>query len=132
MTKIAIIEDDESISQMYQFKFETEGYEVAVAANGQLGLEVIKKMKPDVILLDLMIPILSGDQMLAAMRKEDWGKDIKVIVLTNISRADSPPALDHLNVAKYVVKAQTTPSGLIGIVQEVLGTASNQTGQTDQ
>jgi DNA-binding response OmpR family regulator len=120
MNKIVIVEDDEAIAQMYSFKFEAEGFKVAVAVNGQLGLDVIKEMQPEIILLDLMIPVMSGDKMLEAMRKEDWGVGIKVIVLTNISRADAPTVLDSLNVDRYIVKAQTTPSGLVEAVNEVL------------
>jgi DNA-binding response OmpR family regulator len=56
MPKIAIIEDDQAISQMYRFKFETEGYEVQTADNGKLGLTLIDSFKPDIVLLDLMMP----------------------------------------------------------------------------
>ncbi len=59
MTKIAIIEDDQAISQMYRFKFEAEGYTVETAGNGKLGLELAETMKPDIILLDLMMPSYS-------------------------------------------------------------------------
>jgi DNA-binding NtrC family response regulator len=68
MTKIAIIEDDQAISQMYRFKFEADGFEVETAENGKLGLELVEKMRPQIILLDLMMPEMTGDEMLAAMR----------------------------------------------------------------
>ena len=68
MTKIAIIEDDQAISQMYRFKFEAEGYSVETAENGKLGLELTEKMKPDIILLDLMMPEMTGDEMLTRLR----------------------------------------------------------------
>jgi len=77
MTKIAIVEDDSAIAQMYRFKFEAEGYEVQTADNGRLGLELAEVFRPDMILLDLMMPEMSGEEMLAAMRKETWGKKIK-------------------------------------------------------
>ena len=79
--KIAIIEDDQAISQMYRFKFENEGYDVQTAENGRLGLELAQSFKPDIVLLDLMMPEMNGDEMLTLMRKTDWGKDIKVIIL---------------------------------------------------
>jgi DNA-binding response OmpR family regulator len=69
--KIAIVEDDQAISQMYRFKFEAEGYTVETAENGKLGLELAEKMKPDIILLDLMMPEMNGDEMLAALRKTE-------------------------------------------------------------
>ena len=66
--KVAIIEDDQTISQMYRFKFESEGYQVETAENGKLGLELAEAMKPDIILLDLMMPEMSGDEMLGKLR----------------------------------------------------------------
>ena len=62
--KIAIIEDDQAISTMYRIKFDAEGYTVETAANGKLGLKLAEEMKPDIILLDLMMPEMNGDEML--------------------------------------------------------------------
>ena len=93
MTKIAIIEDDQAISQMYRFKFEAEGYTVQTAENGKLGLQLAESMKPDIILLDLMMPEMNGDQMLEQLRATSWGKAIKVIVLTNMGEQEIPPRL---------------------------------------
>src|SRR3954471_16516362 len=98
MTKIAIIEDDQAISQMYRFKFEAEGYTVETAENGRLGLALAESMKPDIILLDLMMPEMTGDQMLEALRKTDWGKDIKVIILTNMGEQEIPAKVKELGV----------------------------------
>ena len=64
MIKVAIIEDDQAISQMYRIKFEAEGYSVETAENGKLGLRLIEKMRPDIILLDLMMPVMGGEEML--------------------------------------------------------------------
>ena len=82
MPKIAIIEDDQAISQMYRIKFEAEGYDVETAENGKLGLELAEKIQPDIILLDLMMPEMNGDEMLQNMRQTEWGKTIPVIILT--------------------------------------------------
>ena len=76
--KVAIIEDDMAISQMYRLKFESEGYEVQTADNGRLGLELVEIFKPEIILLDLMMPEMTGDEMLVQLRKKPWGKDITV------------------------------------------------------
>ena len=72
MAKIAIVEDDQAISMMYRIKFEAEGFEVETAANGKLGLELVEKMKPDIILLDLMMPEMNGEEMLEHLRKKSW------------------------------------------------------------
>lgn len=71
--KIAIIEDDQAISQMYRIKFETEGFTVETAENGKLGLALTESMKPDIILLDLMMPEMNGEEMLTALRKNHLG-----------------------------------------------------------
>lgn len=108
-TKIAIIEDDQAISQMYRIKFEAENYEVETAENGKLGLELLEKWKPDIVLLDLMMPEMTGDEMLQKMRKTTWGKDIKVIILTNMGEQEAPPILKELGVKRFIVKAEMTP-----------------------
>ena len=121
MTKIAIIEDDAAISQMYRIKFEAEDYEVETAENGKLGLELAKEMQPDIILLDLMMPIMTGEEMLARLRKTDWGKKIKVIVLTNRGEQEIPPEVKQLGVDAIILKAAMTPRQVAELVKAKLG-----------
>lgn len=118
--KIAIIEDDQAISQMYRFKFEAEGYEVETAENGRLGLELAKAMRPDIILLDLMMPEMNGDDMLEKMRATPWGKDIKVVVLTNKGEQEIPEKVHHLNVSALILKADMTPRQVADLVKKQL------------
>lgn len=120
MAKIAIIEDDAAISQMYRIKFETEDYEVDTAENGKLGLELIDKMKPDIILLDLMMPEMNGDEMLTKLRKTPFGKDVKVIILTNMGESEAPEILKSLNVSAFIVKANMTPRQVADLVKKHL------------
>lgn len=120
MPKIAIIEDDQAISQMYRFKFEAEGFEVETADNGKLGLELAESMKPDIILLDLMMPEMTGDEMLAAMRKTAWGKDIKVVILTNKGEQEIPENVKKLNVSAVILKADMTPRQVADVVKKTL------------
>ena len=108
-TKIAIIEDDMAISQMYRLKFEAEGYEVQTAENGKLGLELAEAFKPDIILLDLMMPEMTGDEMLKELRAKPWGKTVTVIILTNLGEEEAPKSLRELNVHSFIVKAEMTP-----------------------
>lgn len=122
MPKVAIIEDDQAISQMYRIKFEAEGYEVETAENGKLGLELVEKMKPDMILLDLMMPEMTGDQMLQQLRKQDWGKEMRVIILTNMGEQEAPPILKELGVRKFIVKAEMTPRQVAEMVKTELAT----------
>src|SRR5436305_389635 len=118
MAKIAIVEDDLAIAQMYRLKFEAEGHHVEIAANGKLGLELCEQMRPDMILLDLMMPEMNGDEMLEKMRKQDWGKDPKVIILTNVSEQEAPDRLKDLGLCGYVVKAEMTPTQVAEFVKE--------------
>ncbi|HSW37725.1 MAG TPA: response regulator [Candidatus Saccharimonadales bacterium] len=122
MTKIAIIEDDQTISQMYRFKFEAEGYEVETAENGKLGLELAEAMKPDIILLDLMMPEMTGDQMLEELRKKPWGKKIKVIILTNMGEQEIPESVKAQGVSAVILKADMTPRQVAELVKKQLAT----------
>ena len=120
MAKIAIIEDDAAISQMYRIKFEAEGYEVETAENGKLGLELIEEMTPDIVLLDLMMSEMNGDEMLQKLRATDWGKSVKVIVLTNMGESEVPDSIKQLNVRAFILKANMTPRQVAELVKEHL------------
>src|SRR5215210_7847748 len=109
LTKIAIIEDDVVISQMYRMKFEAEGFEVQTAENGRLGVELCEQMKPDMILLDLKMPEMSGEEALKQIRASAWGKHTPVIVLTNLGEEEAPKSLREMGINSYIVKAELTP-----------------------
>jgi len=121
MPSIAIIEDDPAIAQMYRFKFEAEGYDVQTAENGVLGLALSENMKPDIILLDLMMPEMNGDQMLEKLRATDWGKLPKVIILTNMGEQEIPQAVRALGVSDIILKADMTPRQVADLVKKHLG-----------
>jgi DNA-binding response OmpR family regulator len=116
--RVAIIEDDLAISQMYRLKFEAEGFEVGVAENGVAGLQLVKEFQPDIVLLDLMMPEMNGDEMLAKMREFD--QKTPVLVLTNLGKEEAPNELDSLNVHSYIVKAEMTPKQVAQRVKQVL------------
>lgn len=120
MYKIAIIEDERPIQQMYKLKFDQMGYKVRTASDGVEGLQLAQDFMPDVMLVDLRMPNMSGDEMLTKMRQTDWGSDIRVIILTNISKNEAPSVLRFLNVDRYVVKAHTIPAEIVKIVEEIL------------
>lgn len=120
MTKIAIIEDDSVINQMYRMKFEADGFDVQVADNGKSGVELAEKFQPDLILLDLQMPEMNGDKALAHIRANEWGKDIPVIILTNLGAEESPKELKDLGIHSYIVKAELTPSQVVARVKDAL------------
>lgn len=118
--KIAVIEDDLPICNMYRMKLETAGYMVAIAHDGEAGYELIESFEPDLILLDLKMPVMTGDVMLEKVRSTEWGAKPRVVILTNISKDEAPHGLRFLNVDRYIVKAHHTPSQVIDVVKDIL------------
>lgn len=120
MTKIAIIEDDPVISQMYRMKFESDGFDVQVAENGRDGVVLAEHMAPDMILLDMQMPVMNGGEALTEIRKQDWGKTVPVIILTNLGEEEAPKNLHALGIHGYIVKADLTPRQVVERVKEAL------------
>ena len=122
MKKIAIIEDDMAIRQMYRIKLESnsDDFEVITAENGAIGLELIKNNTPDLVLLDLKMPVMDGYQMLLEMQKDDRLKKLKVIVLTNSGLEGAPNNAKDLNIEGYIVKANETPSQVVQKIKQAL------------
>jgi DNA-binding response OmpR family regulator len=120
MTKIAIIEDDPTINQMYRMKFEAAGFDVQLASDGERGVALVEAFHPDLILLDMQMPVMTGHEALKKIRAEEWGKSIPVIVLTNMGEEESPKELRALGIESYIVKADLTPSQVVDRVKEAL------------
>lgn len=120
MATVAIIEDDIALADMYKLKLEASGLKVMVAYDGKKGLDMITDKKVDLVLLDLMLPEMTGGEVLANFRKTPNGESTKVIVLTNISEYEAPDDLYKLGILRYMVKANYTPSQVVVVVQEAL------------
>ena len=121
MTKIVLVEDDKMLAEIYQTRLQLANYDCLVANDGASGLSLIKQELPDLVLLDLMLPMLSGDDVLREMRKNDWGKNTKVLVLTNISESEAPDDLRELSIEGYIVKANLVHNQLAETVDKILG-----------
>ncbi len=121
MAKIVIAEDDQMLAEIYQTRLQLAGHDCSVANDGLTALSKIREVMPELALLDLMMPQLSGDEVLAQMRQAEWGKNIKVIILTNISEAEAPATLDNLQFERYIVKVSLSHNQLAEIVDETLG-----------
>lgn len=121
MSKIAIIEDDPVISQMYRMKFEAEGYTVELADNGHRGVKLVEDLNPDIILLDIQMPEMNGADALKIIRSKESSRNTPVIILTNMGKEESPKELEDLNVHSYIVKANLTPRQVVAKVKEALG-----------
>ena len=120
MTKIAIIEDDQVINQMYRMKFEAAGFDVATASDGEAGVAIVKKFHPDLILLDLQMPNMNGVEALSLIRTLQSHKQTPVIVLTNLGEEEAPDGLRKLGVHSYIVKADFTPRQVVERVKHAL------------
>jgi len=120
--KIAIIEDDQAIAQMYRMKFESNGFVVDVAADGSSGLKMVSEHTPDFILLDLHMPKMDGVETLSRIRSLPNGHNIPVIVLTNSGQQEAPDRLAALGIAGYIIKADLTPSQVVEQVMQTMDT----------
>lgn len=121
MTKIAIIEDDSVISQMYRMKFEADGFEVQIANNGKDGVALVEQFVPDMVLLDMQMPVMNGDEALKNIRSEEWGKTVPVMILTNLGEEEAPKDIRSLGIESYIVKADLTPRQVVERVKTTLG-----------
>lgn len=120
MHKILIVEDEQPLQLLYKVKLEIEGFIVETASDGITGLQRAQEFMPELLLLDLRMPKMDGDEMLQHLREKDWGANMRVIILTNISRDEAPHTLRFLSVDRYVVKAYYTPAQIVEVVKEVL------------
>jgi two-component system alkaline phosphatase synthesis response regulator PhoP len=120
--KIAIIEDDASIVEMYKTKLEHDGFEVQVANDGLVGLELIKSFRPDLVLLDILMPNMSGIEMIEKLRAFPEGKDVKVIVMTNLEDEETTSRMYRTGPVQYIVKASMTPTQVVDEIRRALGT----------
>jgi CheY-like chemotaxis protein len=124
--KIVIVEDNTALADIYKTRLELIGYTCFVANDGLLGLELIKRELPDLVLLDLMVPKIAGDQILETMRASDWGKDIRVLIVSNLNEADAPAGLRAQGIEGYAVKANLSNDQLDRLVDNILKPADQK------
>ncbi len=110
---ILIIEDDPLIVKMYKTKFASEGFEVVSAGDGLMGLKLATEKRPDVILLDIMMPKLSGIDTLKKLRADPTLASTPVVVLSNLSQEEEMRAAKQLGAKEYLVKANFTPQEVV-------------------
>ncbi|MDD5032104.1 MAG: response regulator [Patescibacteria group bacterium] len=119
--KILIIEDEEALSEMYKMKFEQEGYEVLAASDGTEGIDLAKKKKPDLILLDLVLPGMNGYEVLEKLRAAEETKKGKIYILSNLGQSGEIKKGLEDGADGYMVKANLTPSQLAENVKKIFG-----------
>ena len=121
MAKIMLVEDDKSLREIYSIRLVAEGYDVVSAGDGEEALAMAVQEKPDLILSDVMMPKISGFDMLDILRSTPETKDIKVIMMTALSSEDQRQRGENLGANKYLVKSQVGIEDVINAVHEVMG-----------
>lgn len=124
--KIVIIEDNTALADLYKTRMELAGYNCLVANDGIAGLYLVQSEVPDLVLLDLMVPAIAGDEVLRRMRASDWGREIKVLIMSNLNEQDAPAGLRDLGIVDYLVKMDTTDDELEKVIAGILTSAPAQ------
>lgn len=117
---VCLIDDDDDIREIYATELERNGYNLLLAKNGEEGLTLIREHHPDIILLDLQMPVKNGTEVLAELGADPILKRIPVVILSNIDTEESFASIGKFNTHFYLVKSLTTPQKVLGIVREVL------------
>lgn len=118
--RIVIVEDNRDLAEIYKTRLELLGFTCFTSYNGITGLYFIQKEIPDLVLLDLMIPDISGGEVLEKMRASAWGKDIKVLIISNLNESEAPKNLRQLGIEDYLVKAMMQNDTLDNKVCDIL------------
>ncbi|MCL5094256.1 MAG: response regulator [Patescibacteria group bacterium] len=118
--KILIAEDDVSLAKLYDKKFEGKGYEVILAGNGKEAIDRAKKEEPDVILLDVMMPVMNGFEALKSLKDFEETKNIPVVILSNYGELPNITQGFNEGAADYLIKVEQTPEDVVETVEKVL------------
>ncbi len=128
MAKVLLVEDDTNLSEIYQARLEAEGYVVVAASDGETALALAAKEKPDLILSDVMMPKISGFEMLDILRNTEGFKHTKVIMLTALGQAEDKTRAEALGADRYLVKSQVTLEDIVTAAYELLNSTDTLPG----
>lgn len=118
---ILIVEDDQFLTKAYQIKFKAEGFDVWIATDGQQALSYLSKQPPQAVLLDLMLPQVSGFDVLAAIRNSPQWKRVPVIIMSNLGQQQDIDRGKALGISDYIVKANVKINDVVERVRKLLG-----------
>ena len=121
MSKVMVVEDDASLREIYSIRIAAEGYEVVSAGDGEEALAVAVREKPDLILSDVMMPKISGFDMLDILRSTPETANIKVVMMTALSAEDQRERGERLGADRYLVKSQVGIEDVVNVIHEELG-----------
>ena len=118
--RVLIIEDDEFLAGIYTTKLDLEGFDVFHAADGEAGIKLAKKAKPDLILLDILMPKMDGFEVLKALKKDPATKDTPTVMLTNLGQKEDVDKGLELGAVDYLLKAHFVPSETVSKIKKIL------------
>lgn len=118
--KILLIEDEEMLANMYEVKFQNEGFDITKALDGEEGLKKAKEIIPDLILLDIIMPKMDGFSVLKALKEDPKTKNAPVILLTNLGQEEDIARGKEMGSVGYLVKANITPAEVVEQVKKQL------------
>ena len=118
--KILVIDDDPFILDMYVLKFKDQGFEIDTATDGKMGLEKIKSFKPNIVLLDVVMPKMDGFDVMKKLKEENESRTFKILFLTNFGQKEDVEQGIQLGADGYIIKAHFTPSEVVVKVKEML------------
>jgi CheY-like chemotaxis protein len=120
MAKLLLVEDDNNLREIYEARLQAEGYTIMAAKDGEEALVLAKAEKPDLIISDVMMPKISGFEMLDILRNTDELKAVKIIMLTALGQSDDQQRADRLGADRYLVKSQVTLEDIVKVAHELL------------
>src|SRR2546421_12272934 len=120
MAKLMLVEDDNNLREIYEARLQAEGYQIVSDKDGEDALVVAKAEKPDLVIADVMMPKISGFEMLDILRNTDGLKDVKVIMLTALGQSDDQQRAAKLGSDRYLVKSQVTLEDIVKAAHELL------------
>lgn len=131
MTKVLLVEDDVALREIYSARFTAENFEVVAAGDGEEALAKAVKEKPDIIILDIMMPKISGMDVLDILRSTPETKNTKIIIMSALSQSSDIEKGKELGADAYLVKSQTTLSDVVEKAKEVLAKPSREENPTE-
>lgn len=120
MPKVLIVEDDKFLRELINRKLQSEDFQTVLAIDGEIGLDLVDKERPDIVLLDLILPGMNGFEVLAKIKENEKIKEIPVIILSNLGQQDDIEKGMGLGAIDYLVKAHFTPNEIIEKINQTL------------
>lgn len=120
MTKILLVEDDPMLQDIYLTKFKEVGFEVALAPDGEKVIPQLQRTKPDLMLLDIVLPLKDGWEVLSEVRKDPRWNNLKIVVLSNIGQPEDVEKGFSMGANLYLIKAHFTPSQVVAEINKLL------------